>query len=101
MDHDSPANDIEDAPDSGTEDLAYSQPAWLSAVAAALPVIICFLGTGRTPWAYGLVAAIVGALALAFPPKGRVPVSLLGVAGIIVLFTVLPMIPLPWPHWPA
>lgn len=94
-------NEAEDVPEAATEDLATPQPAWLSTVAAALPVLMCFLGTGRSPWAYGLAAAVIGLLALVFPPRGRVPFALLGIAGTIILFTVLPMLPLPWPHWPA
>ncbi|MDB6073727.1 MAG: O-antigen ligase family protein [Verrucomicrobiaceae bacterium] len=101
MDESAATNDAEDSPDSSVEGVSFSQPAWLSSFAALLPVMMCFLGTGRTAWAYGLAAAIIGVLALVFPPKGRVPVSLLGVAAVIALFTLLPMIPLPWPHWPA
>lgn len=78
-----------------------ARPGWAARVAAVLPVLLCFLGTGRSPWAYALAAAIIGALALAAPPKGRVPFSLLAAAFVTGLFTLLPMIPLPWPHLPA
>ena len=92
---------IEEAPATDVKEAEEARPGWVATVAAALPVLLCFLGTGRSPWAYGLAAAVIGVLALAAPPKGRVPFSLLAAAGVIGLFTLLPMIPLPWPHLPA
>ena len=88
--HDSAEPEIQENP----------QPAWVSLAAAALPVLLLFLGTGEQPWAFGLAAAFIGFVALVFPPKGKVPFAFLGVTCVILFFTVLPMIPLPWPHWP-
>ena len=78
-----------------------AQPSWLSKLTAALPVLLCFLGTGRSPWALGLVATVLGLMALLFPPRRRVPYIFLGIAAVITFFTLLPIVPLPWPHWPA
>ncbi len=101
MDEDiSPVEANEEA-ESELDSVPHPQPAWVAWVAASMPVLICFLGTGRTPWAHGIAAALIGALALAFPPKTRVPLVMPALAALIVAFTLLPLVPLPWPHWPS
>ncbi len=100
MDEDPQLTDTGDEPESEPETLAHPQPAWVARAAAAIPVLICFLGTGQSPWTYGVAAALIGTLALVFPPKGRVPLALLVLGGLVIGFTLLPMVPLPWRHWP-
>ncbi len=60
---------------------------------ALLPVIMCFLGTGRSDWALGLMAITVGILVLWFPPQSRLPFALLVVMGSIAGLTLLALIP--------
>ena len=101
MDEAHPVIDAHAEPESEPEVTMNPQPAWVAWIAAAMPVLICFLGTGRSPWTLGIAAALTGVLAITFPPKRKVPFTLLAVAGIIVAFTLLPIVPLPWPHRPT
>ena len=95
----SSALDNQDSPEPEVIDTNPAPP-WVSSAAGVLPVLMAWLGTGRQPWALAIAAAVVGLLAVVFPPKQRVPVVFLAVAGAVLFFTLLPLIPLPWPHWP-
>ena len=69
----------------------------LTRVVALFPLMICFMGTGRSPWALGLMALMVGGLVLLNPPRSKLPFALVVVMGSIALLTLLPLIPIQVP----
>lgn len=74
---------------------------WLANVIAGLPVLLCFLGTGRSAWVPGIAALVIGLLALLFPPKNKLPFLLLMVVGAIALPGLVSLLPIELPFLPA
>lgn len=67
----------------------------LGRLVTLLPVIICFLGTGRNPWVAGGVAITVGLLALLAPVRQKLPYSMLLLSAGVLIFGFASLLPLP------
>jgi tetratricopeptide (TPR) repeat protein len=74
---------------------------WLVRCVALFPVVICFMGTGRSPWVHAIAALLIGLLVLRYPVQMRLPYSLLTVLGSIAVLTLLPLLPLHSPFSPG
>lgn len=79
------------------------RPRWESWLIAAIPLIACFLGGGRSVFAKGVTITSVGLLVLIAPPNYRLPKLVLVALGTLVAAPLLSFLPATWmaplPEW--
>ncbi len=66
----------------------------------SIPLTAMTMGTGETGWEQGVVFILMGALMTVFPPNAGLPVSLILMVAAFSVITLLPLLPVPWPHRP-
>ena len=70
---------------------------------ALIPLAICFLGGGRSVFAKGVAATLIGMVLMAAPPNHRLPRALLVSILAVVLAPMLSFLPVSWlgpvPEW--
>ncbi len=82
---------------------AEQRPAWEAWVIVLIPLLICFLGGGRSVFAKGVAASLIGVLMIMRPPTYQLP-RYVGIAFVeVILAPLASFLPVGWlnpaPDW--
>jgi O-Antigen ligase len=79
------------------------RPRWEAWLLALIPLLICFLGGGRSVFAKGIAASSIGLLILVAPPSYRLPKILLASLAALLAAPLVSFLPMQWlgpiPEW--
>jgi O-antigen ligase len=89
--------------DTGSHFTPNQRPRWEAWLLALIPLLIVFLGGGRSVFAKGIAASSIGLLILLSPPSYRMPKVLIGVLIAILVAPLVSFLPMqflgPVPEW--